>query len=55
MFYPHKMQDFRNMLMEIFGKKSLYKTLGDFKELEQTESPVFYIHIVEKYEDGFKN
>lgn len=48
MFYPHMMQDFRNMLKEAFGPKSTYTTLGDFKSLDDVESPTHYIHIVKK-------
>ncbi|XP_063902810.1 glycine N-methyltransferase-like [Zophobas morio] len=47
-FYPHMMRDFRNMLMEFFGKNAIYHTLGDFKNLDEVENPTFYIHIVEK-------
>ncbi|CAH1369385.1 unnamed protein product [Tenebrio molitor] len=48
MFYPHMMEDFRNILKEIFGKNSSCITLGDFKELNEIKNPIFYIHIVEK-------
>lgn len=48
MFYPHMMNDFRNLLKEIFGEKSTFNTLGDYKNLDQVENPSIYIHIVEK-------
>ncbi|EFA04003.1 glycine N-methyltransferase [Tribolium castaneum] len=48
MFHPHMVNDFRNMLKDIFGEKSSFHTLGDFKNLGEVEDPTFYIHIVEK-------
>lgn len=36
------------MLKETFGVKAAHKIFGDFKSLEEIETPNFYIHLIEK-------
>lgn len=47
-YYPHKLEVFKDMLRETFGDKATYKIYGDFKNLDEIETPNFYIHVVEK-------
>lgn len=47
-YYPHKIEVFKDMLKEVFGEKASYRIYGDFKDLEEIETPDFYIHVVEK-------
>ncbi|KAF7269457.1 glycine N-methyltransferase [Rhynchophorus ferrugineus] len=52
-YYPHRLKVFTEMLEKAFGENSKYRLYGDFKVLEQIESPNFYIHVVEKYSTYF--
>ncbi|CAH0561165.1 unnamed protein product [Brassicogethes aeneus] len=47
-YYPHKLEVFKDNLRKTFGENSTYKIYGDFKSLEEIETPNFYIHVVEK-------
>ena len=47
-YYPHRLEVFKNMLVEAFGERSKFDLYGDFKDLEEIENPAFYIHVVEK-------
>lgn len=47
-YYPHKLEVFKDMLREAFGEKATYMIYGDFKNLDEIETPNFYIHVVEK-------
>ncbi|XP_030763807.1 glycine N-methyltransferase [Sitophilus oryzae] len=47
-YYPHRLKVFRQMLEKAFGENSSYRIYGDFKTLDQIESPNFYIHVTEK-------
>ncbi|KAL1506591.1 hypothetical protein ABEB36_005922 [Hypothenemus hampei] len=52
-YYPHRLKVFTNMLEDAFGENSTYSIFGDFKRLDQVETPNFYIHLVEKYSTYF--
>lgn len=47
-YYPHKLAIFQNILDEIFPKNSEHIIFGDFKELNSTSIPAFYIHVMKK-------
>ncbi|XP_022900931.1 glycine N-methyltransferase [Onthophagus taurus] len=47
-YYPHRLEVFKAMLLEAFNKKCIHNLFGDFKKLEEIETPNFYIHVVEK-------
>jgi glycine N-methyltransferase len=47
-YYPHRLEVFKNMLADAFGERSIFDIYGDFKSLEEIETPAFYIHVVEK-------
>uniref|UniRef100_A0A1B0GJU0 Glycine N-methyltransferase n=1 Tax=Lutzomyia longipalpis TaxID=7200 RepID=A0A1B0GJU0_LUTLO len=49
-YYPHKLEIFKRMLEEVFGKKAKYNIYGDFKLLTEVQNPGFYIHVVQKAE-----
>ncbi|XP_034941459.1 glycine N-methyltransferase [Chelonus insularis] len=46
-YYPHQLDVFQNMLLEIFEQKE-HKIFGDFKPLNQIDVPAFFIHLIEK-------
>ncbi|XP_066145036.1 glycine N-methyltransferase [Euwallacea fornicatus] len=52
-YYPHRLKVFTQMLKEAFGENSIYKIFGDFRPLEEIDTPNFYIHLVEKYSTYF--
>jgi len=52
-YYPHRLRVFTHMLQNAFGENSIYRIFGDFKRIEEAESPNFYIHLVEKYSTHF--
>lgn len=47
-YYPHKLEVFRKMLQDIFGPASKHQIYGDFKELNEIQTPGFYVHVIEK-------
>lgn len=47
-YYPHKLEIFIKMLQDVFGTATKHKIFGDFKELNDIETPGFYIHLIEK-------
>lgn len=47
-YYPHRLEVFDKMLREAFGQHSGYQIYGDFKQLNEIDTPDFYIHVVEK-------
>jgi len=47
-YYPHRLEVFKNMLKEAFNTKQDHKIFGDFKDLNEIDTPNFYIHVVEK-------
>jgi len=47
-YYPHRLEVFKNMLKETFGRNQDHKIFGDFKQLNEIDVPNFYIHVVEK-------
>jgi len=53
-YYPHRLQDFRSLLLEAFQGQASIETLGDFQPLGQLADPAFFIHVVRKHsqEDG---
>ncbi|XP_050299862.1 glycine N-methyltransferase [Anthonomus grandis grandis] len=52
-YYPHRLKVFKDMLKDAFGENSKYDIFGDFKRLDEIETPNFYIHLVEKYKTHF--
>jgi glycine N-methyltransferase len=47
-YYPHKLDDFKGILKEIFGRSSNHAIFGDFKAIQPDDNPAFYIHVIEK-------
>ena len=47
-YYPHKLAQFKEMLMEAFGKNSKHTLFADFKSVDEVPNPAFYIHVVQK-------
>jgi len=47
-YYPHKLAVFTEMLQEAFGSECKHTIYGDFKLLQETDNPHFYIHLMEK-------
>lgn len=47
-YYPHRLADFTKILREVFGADAELRTLGDFKELNDAETPAYFIHVVRK-------
>lgn len=47
-YYPHRLEVFKDMLKDAFGRNADHKIYGDFKTLEEVETPNFYIHHIEK-------
>lgn len=48
-YYPHKLNVFNQILRDCFGPRMSHQICGDFKPLNETSNPAFYIHIVEKF------
>lgn len=48
-YYPHRLQVFNEMLLNIFGEKSEHQIFGDFKKLNEIDCPNFYIHYIENH------
>jgi len=46
-YYPHRIQDFSNMVREAFGPSVKHTVYADFKTMEEEPEPSFYIHVVE--------
>ena len=49
-YYPQKLDNFSQLLTEIFGEKAKHSIYGDFKPLNGDDKPLFYIHLIEKRE-----
>ncbi|XP_034175094.2 glycine N-methyltransferase [Osmia lignaria lignaria] len=47
-YYPHRLNVFRDMLDEAFHYRAKHTIYADFKALEETKNPGFYIHVMEK-------
>jgi len=47
-YYPHRLEVFKKMLHDVFGTTTKHTIYGDFKELNEIETPGFYIHLIEK-------
>lgn len=47
-YYPHKLTVFRDLLMEAFHYRAKHTIYGDFKSIDESKNPGFYIHILEK-------
>jgi len=47
-YYPHALTAFTNILKEAFHSKEDHKIFGDFKNLNDIDTPNFYVHVVEK-------
>lgn len=47
-YYPHALNQFTNILKEIFGANAAHQLFGDFKDLNVIKNPAFYIHLIEK-------
>ncbi|XP_073847894.1 glycine N-methyltransferase [Musca autumnalis] len=47
-YYPHMLNQFTNILKEIFGAGAEHQLFGDFKDLSEIQNPAFYIHLMEK-------
>ena len=47
-YYPHKLKVFTSFLDEAFHGKARHTIYGDFKPLDESKDPGFYIHVLEK-------
>lgn len=47
-YYPHRLENFTEMLDEVFPDDTEHTIYGDFQPLEEIEAPGFYIHVMEK-------
>ncbi|XP_012284802.1 glycine N-methyltransferase [Orussus abietinus] len=47
-YYPHRLNVFRNMISQAFDFRAKHTIYGDFKPLDEIQSPGFYIHVLEK-------
>ncbi len=47
-YYPHKLEVFKKMLQDVFGTSAKHQIYGDFKKLNEIDTPGFYIHLIEK-------
>lgn len=50
-YYPHRLDDFKNILKDVFGKASRHEIFGDFKPVDDSSNsnPAFYVHVIEKH------
>jgi len=47
-YYPHRVEEFSELLRNVFGSGSKHTVFADFKSLNEEPDPSFYIHVVEK-------
>jgi len=47
-YYPHRLEEFTQLLKDIFGQEASHQVYGDFKELGEIENPAYYIHVIKK-------
>lgn len=47
-YYPHRLDEFTELLKEAFGNTSKHTIYADFKSLDEIPEPAFYIHLIEK-------
>jgi len=47
-YFPHRLQDFNDLLKDVFGKQAHHEVFGDFKPLGEEKIPAFYIHVIQK-------
>lgn len=47
-YYPHRLKVFTKMLAEVFNFKAKHTIYGDFKPIDNSSTPGFYIHVMEK-------
>ena len=47
-YYPHRLIDFQNLILDIFGNHAEHEVYADFKPLTFEPNPAFYIHVIEK-------
>ncbi|XP_044728903.1 glycine N-methyltransferase [Chrysoperla carnea] len=47
-YYPHRLERFKDMLLETFGMQAPHILYGDFKSLDEIQTPGFYIHFIQK-------
>lgn len=47
-YYPHRLEEFTKILDETFPSGTKHRVFGDFKPLNEIDSPGFYIHVLEK-------
>jgi glycine N-methyltransferase len=47
-YYPHRVENFKNILRKVFGPSAELNTLGDWQPLDGKETPAYYIHIIKK-------
>lgn len=50
-YYPHRMNDFKQLLNEAFNGQASIETFGDFKPLGELSDPAFFIHICRRNSD----
>ncbi|CAN8000368.1 unnamed protein product [Ixodes hexagonus] len=47
-YYPHRLAEFSRILKDVFGEEAKQEIYGDFKPLDDSYVPAFYIHILQK-------
>ncbi len=47
-YYPHRLEEFTNVLREVFGAECKHTVYGDFLPLGEIDQPAYYIHVIEK-------
>jgi len=47
-YYPHRLENFTELLYEAFGPNGKHQVYGDFKPIDVKDPPAFYIHIMQK-------
>jgi len=47
-YYPHRLESFKTVLSEAFGKDAKHDVYGDFKSIQNIKDPAFFIHVIQK-------
>jgi len=47
-YFPHRVAQFKELLLEAFGPGASHSVYGDFQPLGKVEDPGFYIHVIQK-------
>lgn len=47
-YYPHRLDAFKNLLLDVFGAESTHTVYSDFKPCAGDDCPAYFIHVVQK-------